>query len=615
MCFLCLLLQPSYGQQGISTDGTIGTAGAQTLIADSSGAYTIDEALGQKSDNGHNLFHSFDQFNINIGESATFTGDNSIQNVISRVTGGNASMIDGLLRSTIGSADLYFINPAGVIFGPNARLDLPGSFHVSTADYLRMGDEDLFYSEPMDGEVMSIAAPTAFGFLDIPEGGVGVDGVIEVDGAELEIVEGETLSLVGGTIDIYNGTQLTAEAGQVNLVSAASVGEAEFVTENGDLDSSGLDVLGGISVAEDSEVNADGVGGGRIFIRGGEVFIEDSTLTAQTTGDEDGRGVDIEAEDSFSLVHSSVNTSTNAAGKSGDISISGKSSGILELVGGARMTTSTFDGNGNAGNIKIENIGILTLEGGSAVSSFTSDAKGDAGDVNISAVNQLFLDDSSIFSGVAEDAVGDAGDITLADISEIDLLDSFIASDVIFGKGDGGTISVTNVGTLSLYSSEFSSSIQESSAGTAGDIKFDQVDTIFLEENSFIYSGVVEDAVGDAGDITLADISEIDLLDSIIASDVIFGKGDGGTISVTNVGTLSLYSSEFSSSIQEYSAGTAGDIKFDQVDTIFLEEGSSIASKLREDSSGSAGNISINGSENFILELLGESVISSSILC
>ena len=315
MCFLCLLLQPSHGQQGISTDGTIGTAGAQTLIADSSGAYTIDEALGQKSDNGHNLFYSFDQFNINIGESATFTGDNSIQNVINRVTGGNASMIDGLLRSTIGSADLYFINPAGVIFGPNARLDLPGSFHVSTADYLRMGDEDLFYSEPMDGEVMSIAAPTAFGFLDLPDGG------IEVDGAKLSVSEGATLSLVGGTVKVKNRAQLDASAGQVNLVSAGAAGKVVFVTENGDLDSSGLSALGAVSVVEDSAVNTNGSGGGRIFIRGGQVVVKDSALSARTSGDTDGKGVDVMAVGPMDFVRSLIDTRTSGNGDAGDVNI------------------------------------------------------------------------------------------------------------------------------------------------------------------------------------------------------------------------------------------------------------------------------------------------------
>ena len=92
---------------------------------------------------GNNLFHSFGQFNVQTGESATFTGSSTVENVIGRVTGGQQSLIDGQLRSEMPQANLYLLNPSGVLFGPNATLDVPGSFHVSTADYLKLGDNGL----------------------------------------------------------------------------------------------------------------------------------------------------------------------------------------------------------------------------------------------------------------------------------------------------------------------------------------------------------------------------------------------------------------------------------------------------------------------------------------
>ena len=85
-----------------------------------------------------------EKFGIATGQTATFTGPGEIKNVISRVTGGKVSSIDGKLASTVGQADLYFLNPAGVMFGPNAQLDVPGSFHVSTAHELRFGDGTRF---------------------------------------------------------------------------------------------------------------------------------------------------------------------------------------------------------------------------------------------------------------------------------------------------------------------------------------------------------------------------------------------------------------------------------------------------------------------------------------
>jgi filamentous hemagglutinin family protein len=125
-----LIFSPLYAE--IITDGSLGTP-----INLAGPNFQIEAGLGQQR--GGNLFHSFQEFNLKNHESATFSGANTIQNVISRVTGGHASQIDGLLRSTIPDADIYFLNPYGLMFGPNARLDVSGSFHASTADYLRLG--------------------------------------------------------------------------------------------------------------------------------------------------------------------------------------------------------------------------------------------------------------------------------------------------------------------------------------------------------------------------------------------------------------------------------------------------------------------------------------------
>src|SRR5262249_17872201 len=112
---LTLLISVSHAQ--ITLDGSLGPRGS--LIGPN---YTIPSQFGQTR--GGNLFHSFGLFNVNTGESATFTGPNSISNIVGRVTGGQFSFVDGLLRSTIPGAHLYLLNPAGVFFGPNASLDV-----------------------------------------------------------------------------------------------------------------------------------------------------------------------------------------------------------------------------------------------------------------------------------------------------------------------------------------------------------------------------------------------------------------------------------------------------------------------------------------------------------
>lgn len=122
--FLLFLLSSAVSAQ-IATDGSVGPALELT-----GPAYQIGHDLGSRV--GDNLFHSFQRFNIQSGESATFTGPDSISSVISRVTGGEFSTINGLLRSEVGQADFYFLNLAGVLFGPNAQIDLPAAFHVAT---------------------------------------------------------------------------------------------------------------------------------------------------------------------------------------------------------------------------------------------------------------------------------------------------------------------------------------------------------------------------------------------------------------------------------------------------------------------------------------------------
>src|SRR5438105_14177332 len=143
----------------LTPDGTLGTA-----VTRHGNIYAITG--GTRPGNGPNLFHSFDRFSVGTGDTASFTGPQTgITNILSRVTGGQRSDIDGTLRSEIPGAHLYLLNPAGVLFGPNASLDVSGSFHVSTADYLRLADGARFSARLSETSTLSVAPPAAFGFL------------------------------------------------------------------------------------------------------------------------------------------------------------------------------------------------------------------------------------------------------------------------------------------------------------------------------------------------------------------------------------------------------------------------------------------------------------------
>src|SRR3954447_21346512 len=164
---LMVLLAATPVQAQIVTDGSVGAK-----VSLQGGEIKIGADLGTRR--GDNLFHSFEKFGIATGQTATFTGPGTIKNVISRVTGGEVSNIDGKLASTVGQADLYFLNPAGVMFGPNAKLNVPGSFHVSTAHELRFADGARFSAVDKTGSGLTVATPEAFGFLDNPLGRITV---------------------------------------------------------------------------------------------------------------------------------------------------------------------------------------------------------------------------------------------------------------------------------------------------------------------------------------------------------------------------------------------------------------------------------------------------------
>src|SRR4051812_25157260 len=217
LLLLAALLAAGPAQAQIVTDGSVGPK-----VSLSGGEIKIEADLGTRR--GGNLFHSFEKFGIAPGQTATFTGPDSIRNVISRVTGGEISRIDGALRSEVGQADLYFLNPAGVVFGPNARLDVPASFHVSTAHELRFADGVTFSALDKAGSSLTVAAPEAFGFLDRPP------GHITVDQSQLQLKSGKSLSLVGGDIDITGrpSGSISAMDGAVTLTSVAGAGQSRI---------------------------------------------------------------------------------------------------------------------------------------------------------------------------------------------------------------------------------------------------------------------------------------------------------------------------------------------------------------------------------------------------
>ena len=368
--FVCLLNVTVHAE--VVFDGTLGQA--ENLTGP---IFYIESKFGQQV--GPNLFHSFAKFNVNHDEIAGFFGPETIHNVISRVTGGEISHIDGILYSKIPNADLYFVNPAGVIFGEKAQLHIPGSLYVSTADYLRLGEHGRFdVSQPMNS-LLTIAPPTAFGFLDKPVGNIEVNGsfletptnkVIGTSLAEGKEVPRNTLALVGGDIKIQDGI-LKAFWGKIHLVSAASKGEASI--DPSAITDDAFAKFGKITINDYTDnpsrkranIDVSGIGGGEVQIRAEQLSLDNGYIFADTLGNENGQGITIKATDGINLFNAARITTSSpknfSSGNAGDIHITADK---IHISQGSQIDSGTEkNATGNAGNLTITAKERLLIEG------------------------------------------------------------------------------------------------------------------------------------------------------------------------------------------------------------------------------------------------------------
>ena len=428
----------------VTLDGSVGTAGAI-----SGPNYQITEEVGQRA--GSNLFHSFGQFNLNNTESATFSGSAGIQNVIGRVTGGQASSIDGTLRVTIPDANLYLLNPAGILFGQNAKLDVPGSFHASTADLLKFQDGVQFESgTATPNPILTTALPEAFGFLGENPAGISVTGG---NNTTLEVSNGEMISLVGGDITIKDSS-LYAPGGQINLASVGSAGDV-MVTELG-LDTASFERMGNISISQDPlvpfppiesggvaaniDVSADTAG--KVFIRGGQMVMESAHIASETKNGDAG-DITLEVDELKLTQKSQIDSTSIGSGNGGDLNIDANSI----LVEGASNVGPTFSisssttNAGDAGNMIIKS-GDLNLLNGALIISTTGDkATGKSGDLRLEADTILFSGNQGGILNVAL-GEGDTGNISVFSSNRLDVKNGSGIKALTSDKGNTGNLFV-----------------------------------------------------------------------------------------------------------------------------------------------------------------------------
>jgi len=476
-------LVSTYGYCEVTLDGSLGSA----AVLDGP-RYQITENLGKRS--GVNLFHSFGKFNLRNTESATFSGAKGINNVVARVTGGQASNIDGTLRVTIPNANLFLLNPAGIIFGKNAKLDVPGSFHTSTADFLRFQDGVQFNSKtPAINPILTTAEPEAFGFLDEKPASISLTGG---ENTILEVPHGETLALIGGDITIKDAS-LYAPGGHVNLVSVGSKGSA-VIEETAELNTASFNKMGHINISQGSHIphsvsqqnlelaniDVSANQAGKVFVRGGQFVLEKANIQS-TTVNGNSQGIDI--------------------GLTGNLIIENdlkdQSNGIITQNG---INAHTL-GAGNAGNIVLDVDGSLVLTDDTTITSF-SGGTGKGGDLKLKAENIRLTGNTTNDNpqlGTSALAQGNAGKITIIASDNVEINNGALVFSISSSDGSSGEIAVN---ARSLKISQARLLTFTSANGMGGDIIINADDIVSVEGPS---GGILSQTKGNgySGKITI----------------------------------------------------------------------------------------------------------------
>ncbi|MBD2305588.1 filamentous hemagglutinin N-terminal domain-containing protein [Chroococcidiopsis sp. FACHB-1243] len=536
---------------------------------------------------GTNLFHSFEKFSVPTGSTARFNNVTDIQNILTRVTGGSISNIDGLIQAN-GTANLFLLNPNGIIFGSNARLNLGGSFIGSTASSIKFADGIEFSAVlPQSAPLLTVDVPIGLNFGSKSTGAIQVRGIgSQVTSNSmgkplsrgdsltgLRVQPRKTLALIGGGIDIEGGTT-TAEGGRVELTSVGSGFVALSPDDSGWLlNNQGVSNFKDIRLSNRALVDASGIGNSSIQVSGANVMLADgSLLLIQNQGEQPSGSMKVNALDSLVLdgtsshrnIASGLRTETLSSANGSDISIFTKN---LTLQDGGQIGTIAYN-TARAGNVDVKATNSVQILGiskinpnrNSGIASFTY-SSGNAGNIQVLA-NQLKAADGGILSSST------------------------------LGRGNGGDITLnTNLVELSGRNSR-SVSIT-SRAGTA--------------------SGVASIAfnTGNAGSVTV-NTARLKVIDGASISTSSIASGNAGTININasdsiNVSSLSADSSvpsTISSSVTfpdeivqqrlnvpKSLSGQAGDIIIN-TQTLNIDRGGLIS--VRNDGTGNAGIVRLN---------------------
>ena len=510
-----------------------------------------------------NLFHSFEQFSVLESNTAFFNNDLDIQNIFSRVTGGAISNIEGIIE-TNGTANLFLINPAGIVFGSNASLNIGGSFISSTANSIIFTDGTEFSAVNPEAEpLLTINMPLGLGFGDNPE------PVVNQSLVGLSVPVGETLALIGGDILIEGGT-ITAPEGRVELGSVAgnqtvSLTEVksgwQFGYEN-------VQAFQDITLSDLAFVNTSGglAEGEALRGRGGAIQIQgrsidltgDSFIFSRTLGLETGETITIVATDSIFM--------------SGD------------LTG---IQTDSF-GTGAAGDIEVTTQN-LTIQDGAFIGVFGQE-ESPTGNLIIKASELIDL------AGTTSDGAFNSGlFVSVANNPDTEASTLSINTKNLIMR-DGASVSTNNFGGNQPINLRVNASESIKLLGASADGSF----------LSGLFASIGEAATGDGGNITI-DTKQLTLTNGARILSETFGNGDAGNINITSTELVQLIGIEPNTNesggifaqTRSRAEGNGGNL-FINTEQLLAQEGAQIA--VSTFSMGNAGILKVQASEFVQLE-------------
>jgi filamentous hemagglutinin family protein len=632
---LFLLLNTSLYAQ-IKTDGSLGQP---TPLNGPN--FQINSDLGKQMEG--NLFHSFEAFNLKSGETATFTGPANVTNILARVTGGQRSFIDGTLRSNILHANLWLLNPSGILFGKNASLDISGSFYASTASDIKLKDGSFFHAQPDPNadHLLTSAPPDAFGLLGNSLASIEIHGNtiknsnFSAPNGKINITtDNDALTITNSTLDVSGDKgagQISIRASQLLAVNAKIY--ANNYAENPEVGEVGnglinISTLGNLSLTDNTSIDVSSEkGAGQIVISAENFFANNAQLMAGANSgpSEDGLGsINIFTSGAIGLRNTNINASGQRNGAAaGQVILSSK-----QLFANNSKIVADNWGDKN-GLVKITTQEKMSLTNGSVISANNQGVVGDTQEesgIVLKAGNSLFIgltpeelcvvtncdiplsyegwsaltDNFSRISSINAGS-GIGGNIQIS--TPVLNLSYGMVETLIRSTGSGGEIRINARNILQDYGL-IRSLVTAGGSGHAGNISIhgDGIDSladrISLSNYSHISSSVAGDAAG--GNAGKVDLRTHQLLldgDGSEINGFSYGSSDAGSIQIT-ADMISL--SNKGRIITEAMSANGGKIDITVYDSLRLFSGSRIITTAY--SGGTGGDLTITGPRFVILD-------------